>query len=591
MASNPKTLTVNGVARAVNACIKGQKLATRPGFRAHPLGEDGAPLRSGNVQGAVYFNPAIGQSQQRFGTFQDGIVVSCSGKRLHLVFGNTVSVSDETNDLGGAKDTLVVDLFQAENYVIAQDGASRIWIWDGKSSAFTSSGYDVDHPEQSSLANGGSVGGYAHGRILQVIEGNRVIVGDILHRISPASPRDILRTTEQVYFATGTFFSPPSGMGPVTAIKILPLSNTMHGHDDVVIHCRRGAFSLKIDHYPRTEWVAVATSKHLLIGNAASGTYAVVGYDGDQMFRSRSGIHSIRSAAASANTVGAPIRPISAPVQHWLDADHSSMLNFCSMAKWPIAKRIFCTTGLWNYGSWRGGRGILSLHTNPDSALDPDLRCWEGMWTLPPELGLPSQLVEAPFDSGDRFFVFGAREYCNDGEPAFETVLSECHEWLDYDVLEDGTTRRIPTQVITAMAPLEDGHLEKTFNDGRITFEGVRGDLDWGVWARNDSDGEWVMWRSGKFLSASAAETGLARPKTYDISRDLGEPPLAIRKGRHIQLLIRWIGYAELDTVTVGNSADTSNAVPQPDGERLVETVQSTYNDYEYPAEGETWQQ
>ena len=591
---HPAIPQVTGLSRMTNCQIKGQMITTRPGFMARVLGPDADEFRGENIQGAIHYNPVYGQSQQSYGENRDAIIISAGGKKFHLTFGRSdiPSISNETAGIDGLRDAMVVWMFQAENYAIAQDGASNIWIWDGQSQAFTSPGYNVDKPERSRLANAASVGAYVHGRIVQVIMGGRIIVGDIIHKTRLSDPVNILGMTEQIYYATGSYFSPPSNMGEVVAMGILPLSNTLHGHDDLVIHCRRGIFSLKLDHSPRVEWPAAAISKHLLLDTAATGPYALVLYDGDQMFRSRDGIQSIRSAAANANILGNPNQPISEPVSDWLEGDHHSHLKFASLAKWARQHRILCTTGLWARGRFRGGRGIVSLNMNPDGSATPEARAWEGLWTLPEDMGLPVQIINAKFNENDRLFVLSTLP--NECDQTYKNSLVECKRNLKYDILEDGTISRISSQAILSQFPLENIFNEKFFRDGRVNFVHVEGKLDWGVWGRNSEDDPWLLWKTGVFDAPDMCDTAseLLAPKSYRFSAELGDAPNAISKGKTIQLLVRWRGYAAIESVVIGFEEDTSNSKPTINSDKVVETAPcGDYDDYEYTSKKNRWEE
>jgi hypothetical protein len=573
----------------VNCCVENQLITTRPGMRVLPLGEDGNELRKSNVQGAVFYAPARGQSQQRFGPSEESVIISAGGKKFQLKLrSGVVSISNETASFPGAPDAHIVWMWQAENYILCQDGVSKIWIWDGVSEAFTSSGYDVDFPEQSRLAQGASAGAYAHGRILQVVDGNRVLIGDIIHKTRFFDPVNILGMTEQIYYATGAYSSPPSSMGKVTAIGLLPLSNTLHGHDDVIIHMERGCYSLKIDHFPRTEWPAKAVSKHLLVDTAATGPFALLTYDGDQMFRSKFGIQTIRSAAQSSQVVGNPALPISDPIHVFL-RDHPDYLRFASMAKWQTNHRILCTVGLWADGWYRGGRGMVSFNLNADGSASSDAVAWEGLWTLPYGMGLPTQIIDAKFGSDERLLVLTHDKSCD----GFETRVVEMSAGLKHDVLEDGERRRISCAVVTAMHPTENTYNEKTFRDGTVCFVNVQGVLDWGVWARNNDLDAWTEWKRGKFESADECDMAakLATPKSYRLNRHLGDPPDSVKKGQFIQLMVRWRGYCQIESISVGYEEDTGSNAPEPDGDREEEMAAcDPHDDFEYTRECGIWE-
>lgn len=588
--THPATIGVNGVARATNCALVDQILTTRPGARVVRMGEDAKEMRALNFQGACKSNPALGQSQMTFAASQDGIVTAAGGRKFHIVIdGCRASVSDETNGIAGVADALITHLFQAEKYVIGQDGMSNIWIWDGSTDAFSSPGYNADEPLESRLANGGVLGAYAHARVVQVVRGNRIIVGDIIHRTQFDRPDNILGMTEQIYYASGAFFGPPSDLGPVTAIAVLPLSNTMHGHADLIIHAAGGCYSLDISHYPRTEWPAKAVTKHLLIGSSATGPYAVDSYDGDQVFRSANGIHTIRSAASNANDLGNPNRSISEAVRSWLKADHPQMLPFASVTKWTRENRVFCTTGLWQRGNHRGGRGILALNLLPDPTLNPDVRAWEGLWTLPEEVGLINHVMAAKFLSGERMFAFTTAFGCDETRMS----LVEFDPNLKEDILEDGTRVPISSQVILGESPLENGDRLRQYKDGLITFRNVEGDFWWGVWARSDENKPWELWRAAFSPGTSSCDAAckLASPQKRDIRRNLGCAPESVDNQPRIQILVRWRGYAQLESMTVGVEEQNAGQRPEEEGEKVVEFQPCDYSDYEYSQEVNRWEQ
>lgn len=586
---NPSMLPMTGVARMTNCRIKDQLPTTRYGFRAHKLGADANEFRSSNIQGAAFYNPTLGSSQQSFGPDLASIVCSAGGKKFHISFGPTgvVSVSDETNGVQGVQTVHLAWLFQAENYMICQDGASTTWIWDGTSPAVGSTGYNDDVPEDSRLPNAATAGAYAHGRIVSVVDGKKIIVGDIIHKNNLTDPKNILNTTEQNYYATGSYFSPPSNMGEVMAIAILPLRNTQHGHDDVLIHCRYGVFSLKIDVYPRSSWAEQAISKHLLLDTAAVGPYAIILYDGDQMFRSRNGVQTIRSAAAQADILGNPQQAVSEPVRSILGPDSPELLRFCSMSKWASQHRAFCTTGLWVDGAHRGGRGIVSLNMLPQGSYSSESRAWEGLWTLPKGFSKPVQLLNGLFGDSDRMFILCTEEENN----IYNNTLAEIDPSLKHDVMEDLTVQRISCQVVSRALPAQAPDQKKIWHNGRAIFRNVQGCLDWGVWLRSGEGESWVKWATGKFNAPEQCDVAdcLVEPKSYYVVRNCGEVPTSLKNAHALQVLVRWRGYAQLESVRVGTELGDDDHVPSPVCEdAVVEMAPCDYNDFEY-SEDEQW--
>lgn len=587
---HPALLPPTSVARMTNCRIKDQLPTTRYGVRAHKLGQDSTEFRKLNIQGAAFYNPTLGSSQQSFGPDLASIVSSAGGKKYHISFGPTgvVSVSDETNGVEGVPTVHLAWLYQAENYLISQDGASNTWIWDGTSPATASPGYNEVSPERSRLPNAATAGAYAHGRIVTVVDGKKIIVGDIIHKSNLTNPKNILETTEQIYFATGSFFSPPSNMGEVMAIAILPLRNTQHGHDDVLVHCRYGVFSLKVDVYPRSLWSEQAISKHLLLDTAAVGPYAIILYDGDQMFRSRNGVQTIRSAAAQANILGNPQQAISEPVRSILDPDSPNLLRFVSMAKWASQHRAFCTTGLWIDGAYRGGRGIVALNMLPQGSYSSESRAWEGLWTFPKGFSKPVQLINGLFGDSDRLLMLCTEKV---DRYTFNNSLVELDPSLKNDVLEDGTSQRISCQVISRAMPAQALDKKKSWHDGRAVFRNVQGCLDWGVWARASEGDKWEKWASGTFSAPDYCDVAdcLQDPKSYFVVRNLGDCPKSLRNAYTMQLLVRWRGYAQLESVRVGlEVADNDDKPSMACEDAVVEMAPCDYNDFEY-SEDEPW--
>jgi len=587
---HPVALPLTQSARMVNCQIKNQLIATRPGIRAHKLGGDADAYRASNTQGAIYYNPIRGQSQQIFATNKDSLVVAAGGRLYQVTIsplGDPV-FSDVTGGAALVSDAHTVHIYQAENYAIAQDGYSPTWIWDGRATAVPSPGYDEDDPQGSWLANGATVGGYVHGRIVQVVGGNRILVGNIIHSNGQNDPVAVLKTSEQVYFASGSSFSPPSNMGEVLAFGILPLSNTTHGHDGAIFHCRRGCFSLKLDHFPRTDWANLAISRHLLIDAAAVGPYALVLHDGDQIFRSRLGVQTIRSAASDTSIIGNPNQPISEPVDSWTNADHGALLRFCSMARWGPWNRIFATTGLWADGAYRGGTGILSLNLNTDGSMrsGEEQRAWEGLWTLPPEIGRPVQLVNGQFQESDRMFVLTSVNECGTERAGLAEIAMD----LKHDVLEDGSISEISCQVVTAEVPREGVLYRSSLAGGLMAFEAVEGPFTWGVWVRNDAGDSWALWQSGN-VEASEACDPLKKSAAMRVRINLAEGPEAKRRGPRFQFLIRWRGFGQLVGLTANlERTNAPNERPESGVEVLEGFAPCDYNDYEY-LNGTTWDQ
>lgn len=541
-ALNSALLPASAVADAVNCVIEDGMIGCRPGVVLHDLDVEG------QIQGAIYYNPAEGQSQVSFGEDRSSLVLACGGNKYLITlsdehpYASDVTTENVTGDgLTTNSSYHMVWMIQAENYVIAQDGNSETWIWDGETDPFFSKGYNSEQKEESKLANGSSALGYAHGRVVQCIGSNKLIVGDIIHKGDLSSAANILETTEQTYWATGSFFSPPSSMGPVQAISILPLQNTQHGHGDLIVHCRNGVYSLDVSLYPRSEWVDKAITKHVLLDTGAAGFYAVVNYDGDQMFFSRHGVQSLRSEA-SVNRIGNPFTPISEPVRDYIDAENHKLLNFASMTKNVIDRRMLTTTAHSIVGEARGGRGLLSLNLDPTGG--GDSTAWEGLWTLPKEGYLIGGLTRGIFSGTERVFAFVTGD---DGN----VRLAEFSRDMDYDALPDGTLKPIEWQVMTRADVLGNETTSKNITNGVMVWRSVKGPVNFEVYARSDK-APWTLWKSG---CLNPGDECCIEPKAIrDFRYDLGAPPQNLRDGLWIQLLVKASGPGFIETIRVSSS-------------------------------------
>lgn len=451
---------------------------------------------------------------------------------------------------------------------------------------WTSPGYNsVDKPN-SKLPNGGTVMVYAHGRIMMVVNSRQILVGDSIHKSNQSDASNLLDATEQVYWDTGTYFLPPSAMGGIKGADILPLRNTQHGHGDVLFHCEDGIFSIDINQTPRSEWANRQLVRCALLQAGSVGPYAISLRDGDQIYRSRHGITTIRSAAADSNVEGNPQTPLSEPVRTFLDGDVQEWLRFCSLVVWEQQRRLFCTVDPSLDGRFRWHRGIVVRNFNPTPA-ERSAAAWEGLWTLPPSAGGIVQLVNGLFNASERMLGF-----CR-GEDGRNRLVEFTGEFGD-DILPDGSRRPIRCQLITRAVDLLRPFLAKEFVSGTLFLRNVQGALAWGVWVRPHGRGKWTLWRKG---TVNVAEfTGLvdmesAEPLSKPIA--LGNFPksceTAQANSRSFEFLIRWKGVAQIEGLRVMASTagdDKAEVLEVKDfAVTSTEPRAADYDDFEYSSE------
>lgn len=545
-ASPPVLLSPQQVSELVNARVHQSSIRSRPGFVLHDI-----PESSGlNFQGACYYNPSQGISQQVLGSDDSMIVFAAGGRKFSLRISNgepessTITVLDMTGPEASNPAYHTVWMAQAENYLIAQDGNGPTWIWDGVTEPFFSAGYNTQQKDESMLANGASLVSYVHGRIVQVVNGRQVLVGDIIHREDLSSARNILNMTEQVYWATGSFFSPPSSLGRVVAIATLPLRNTTHGHGDLILHCEEGIFSLDVSLYPREKWIEQSISKHLSLDASAAGPYAITLYDSDQIFMTKNGVHSLRSAAA-VNTIGNPQRTLSEGVSQYIERENFELLRFASVSKSVQANRLFATTDHIIFNSeHRGGRGILTMNFRPVPS--QEISCWEGLWTLPPEGFLINQIVSGTFAGKERVLAFVT------GQDSI-LRLAEFSSSLHNDILPDGSEKPIRWQAVTRADTMGDETSEKRITDAIAIIKGIIGDVSIKSYIRTDQS-EWRLYSHACFKGASECMPGSAPSR--EATFRMGAPPSGVDAGRWAQFLFKIEGACSIDSVRVKSSID-----------------------------------
>lgn len=569
-------LSRDEAAYIVNGALENQRVRTRGGVRAWKLDVEGC------AQGARVFAPAKGLSQQVFSDSGECIILASGGRRYSIAIppaggSGKPGVQDITGDgLSYPSGLQLVWLWQAESYAMAQDGESNLWIYDG-ATAFESEGLDLENKESSQLVNGATAGIYAHGRVVQSIL-NRIYIGDIIHKTNRYEPSNILEMTEQVYFETGGFFSAPSNLGPIIALDIIPVRDTTTGQGGITAHTKEGIFTLDIAQQPRSSWPNLRIVNHLVLGTAATGPYAIAGYDGDQIFRSRHGLQSIRLARAEASMVGNPVKTLSEGVRHLMERDHAPFLRFASVARWQDRRRLMATVSHRSLPNGaRGAMGIATLNFRPIPDIDTE-PAWEGLTTLPSEVAMVSQLLSGVFNGRERVFAICSSAK---GEGVWLVEFTEDQIWDEVD----GKRIAIQSQVVSQEFSAGNELSKKAFETGTLFFRDVVGDLDWEVWVKTERVSDWERWRSGSQSCGDPGTCcGLDCKEVTHLEAGLGAIPDAAASARKIQFLVKWAGRASLEGLRLVHSSDkTGEGGLDVETSPCKETIRcSNFNPWEY---------
>jgi hypothetical protein len=588
----PHKIATNQLARMVNCAIVDGLPTTRPGGRVVPLsGSPSEIVTAAPMQGCIFYNPAAGQGGIIFSEANASLAIVSGGRKILVTIEGrrpkpTAVLRDITGTFVSSSQNHLAWLSQWEDLLIVADGEGPTFIYSPTDGARLSLGYNMIDKGKSEIPNGATVLAYAHARGLAVVNSRQILVGDPLFRTDLTSSSNLAGFTEQVYWATGPYFFPPSMMGAVNAAAILPLQNTQHGHGELMFHCAGGVFSLDVSRYPRSEWANMQLVKHALLQAGATGPYAVAVQVGDQIFRTRMGAQSLRSAAASMQAEGNPAQTLSAHVDTWFAGDYPRWLRFASVNIWGSARRVLFTTGPVVHGSFRWHRGLVSRNTDASLTEPETPAIWEGLWTFPPQAAGIVQLVNGIFDGDERQF-FWARGA--DGR----NRLVELSSRLGEDVLEDGSTRAIRCQVMTRAIDAGKPWEKRQYVSARLYLRNISGQVKWGVWFRPDENPGWRYYQSGSVtapdyaadLEESVGEDSRSVPIELGLLPDDCSKSGKVNESRSIQFLVRWEGQCTFEAIKVEHTPnDLSETQFQKTGltVKLSKPSGCHYDDFEY---------
>lgn len=592
-ADPPHRIATNQVASMVNCQLVDQLPTTRPGTRVVPLSGPASEFVAGsNNQGALFFNPAMGQGGIQLAQSNSHIAVAVGGRKfLTDIIGRRHATRGEISEITDAAETnrmLHLVYWGAwEDLLLANDGESAAFIWDGTTGEF-SPGYNTINKTSSRVPNGGTCLGYAHTRGIVVSNSKAILASDSLHQTDQSTSANLRNFIDQVYWATGQYFLAPTLLGGITAIANLPQQSTQHGHGETFFHCPNGLFSIDFNIFPRSKWSETPMVKTAWGECGATGPYAVAVVNGDQIFRTRNGVQTLRSAAAAPQLEGAPATNISAPVDKWLRGDYATWLKFAAVVVWSSARRFFVTVQPIVQSRFRWHRGLLVKNTDPAISQAGTPAAWEGLWTFPAEFRGIVQPICGLFAEEERFFAWCRGD---DGR----NRLVEVDETLRNDILEDGTEMRIEAQVITRAVDASKWWESREYASGRLYLKDIEGTLDWGVWFRTKETPVWLPWRAGTVENPPNDGNlldSLPRPQMIP----LGDVPKTCNDGKSssescgMQFLVRWRGRCSFQGLRIElGERDLSSDDGKGDSFTFTPISETEYDDFGYDSQFNPW--
>lgn len=479
-ASNPNGLARNQFSYATNCTMRGGRVKPRPGFENREIGT--FDQEEGRYQGGFLYQGDNGT----------GCIVACiDGHFLRFNVGSDNSIVDITpSDGPNPSSRPQVWFYQAENFLIGQDGQTKPFIYDGGISRRAA---DDDVPV-------GTVGAYCRGRIWQARpDGVTFVAGDLVYQNGFRS--DVLKFIDNTFLAGGGFFTIPANSGQIRAMQSMANIDTSLGQGPLLVMADNTICSVDAP-FVRTEWQNLNYPIRTIaqITNGASGQYSTVLVNGDVFYRAPDGIRSFyvarRNFGQWANT------PISREVSRAIDFDTKSLLTFGSAVVFDNRMLMTCSPVSNNRGVYHRGLAVLDfdLVSGMSYKLPP---AWEGVWKGVNFLQVLSGRI-------------GGKERC------FAFVLSDESKIELWEITTDARFDSFPEETrITWSLELGSYTFEKAFQlkrleSGDLWIDRLAGEVDFTLQYRPDQHPCYLNWDTwsecAKYQDCETEECGTPIP-------------------------------------------------------------------------------
>lgn len=539
---DPLTLTDRQYRFSTNTIVDRAALSGRHGIREIGLVSETEGLvddfQSLNLQGAVRYSPSQGQSAIQQADKGEFLFVAAGGRKFTIAIegsnANTRGVLREVPSKDGIRqpsDLHQMWLRQCENYMVSCDDFGVTWFWDSVNDAEVSPGYNVVDRDLSRIPNRSRIPTYLDGRITVVFNDANMLIGDLIHADGQTSSQNILRFTEQTYWATGQLVTLPTNAGAITAGYGLPSLTSLNNQSGQIIEAENGVYFLRLD-VPRSQWSDTQILFPVSHASGCVGQFAYETINDDAIRRTSEGIERVSFYRGQDEVTGRSLR-ISDPVDDYLDRDFEPATRFTSLSLHRKARRMFCTVRPFLSGSNWQSRGMLAFNTEKG--------IWESLWTFP-SWCRDIKLTVPMFLAGEqRLMVLAGGG-------------GKCIRLVEVDTLsrEDVDCEGNVTQILKTVEPRSTfGDLRKkvAIERGELQFDRVEGEVCWEVrWKSSEFPGQWRTWASGTITNKS--ETGQVSERVVPIK--LSQFPGADREGVRIydaiqfDFQIRWTGKADL---------------------------------------------
>lgn len=470
----PVTLGRDELAWAVNATFRNGFATSRPGIQRRLLSfltlAERNHFQDNIFEGAIFFQ-------------RTNQLVAMIGGRLFSIDARTYQVLDvSTSDLNPTN-RYRGWLCEAESYIIAQDGQSAPWIYDGATTR-RSDTFGIYGKREVPV---GTAMCYGNGRLTVALpSGQQFVVGDLVSE----DPATVIQFTENDIINEGGFFSIPINSGPITAIRPIAQIDTSTGQGPIQILTTGAVFSLNAP-TDRTQWknATFPIQTTSLVQSGALSDRATVNVNGDIWSRAFDGIRSFIVARRefSYQWVNAPM---SQELTRITSRDDVNQLSFGSAAVFD--NRLLMTVQpykVWGHGVCH--RALAVIDFAPIAYLsDKTPPAWEGIWT-----GLNVlQIVPANYQGIERCFVF-ALSSSNTIQlwELTKNAIADNNGTSDVPIewsIETGAYT-FPRAPGTESVPAQE---QVSLDGGRVFVDEIQGTVSFSAFYHMDQDPCWRDW-------------------------------------------------------------------------------------------------
>jgi len=281
-------------------------------------------------------------------------------------------------------------LCQALNILTINNDKDPGLYWTGNIIEPVKNIFDSEYTKGSPMKVS-NVAVFAHGRIFYASH-NAIYASDFIYSqgLALKQREAVLSASESQYPSSGDGFGAPSEMGQLTGLIVIPQSDTLNGHGDVIATCRNGMFSISPNRKVRNEWTNdPEMQKYILVGKGCASNDSITPFANQIIYRDSHGEISSLIGDIGAYQNRQEFQSISTDVNEYTRYDDNSPdIQFCN--GFTTAKRMMMTVGHHKeasslMGIHRYSMGMVSYVRQRRG--ERTINAWEGLWTGPRVVG------------------------------------------------------------------------------------------------------------------------------------------------------------------------------------------------------------